>query len=94
MSESEALAYKENVSNPIDFFILNGRMSFQGLLLDSAELKVTLISPKGIAYRYVVKEKGKDFYDVINLTQLPKGRYYIYINLDDSIYNTRKHVEV
>ena len=94
LSESEALAYKENVSNPIDFFILNGRMSFQGLLLDSAELKVTLISPKGIAYRYVVKEKGKDFYDVINLTQLPKGRYYIYINLDDSIYNTRKHVEV
>lgn len=94
LSESDALAYKENTSVPIDFFILNGRMTFSGLLLDDTELKVTLISPKGIAYRYMVKEKGKDTYNVINLRQLPKGRYYIYVNMDDYIYNTRQHVEV
>lgn len=94
LSESDAIAYKENTSNPIDFFILNGRMSFSGMLLDDSVLKVTLISPKGIAYRYSVKEKGSENYNVINLTKLPKGRYYIYVNLDDSIYNTRKYVEI
>lgn len=94
LTESEALAYKENISTPIDFFILNGRMTFNGLLLDDSELKVTLISPKGIAYRYMVKEKGKNSYNVIDLTKLPKGRYYIYVNLDDYIYNTRQHVEL
>lgn len=94
LTESEALSYKENTSTPIDFFILNGRMTFSGLLLDEIELKVTLISPKGIAYRYIVKEKGKDTYNVVNLRQLPKGRYYIYVNIDDSIYNTLQYVEV
>lgn len=94
LSESEALAYKQNTGTPITFFILNGRMTFDGMLLDSSELKVTLISPKGIAYRYNVKDKGSDEYRVINLTTLPKGRYYIYVNLNEYIYNTLQHVEI
>lgn len=94
LSESEALAYKQNTGTPITFFILNGRMTFDGMLLDSSELKVTLISPKGIAYRYSVKDKNSDEYRVINLTTLPKGRYYIYVNLNEYIYNTLQHVEI
>ena len=94
LTEADALAYKENSSNPISFFILNNRMSFQGLLLNSAELKVTLISPKGIAYRYTVKEQGKDEYKVLNLNDLPKGRYYIYVNLDDTIYNSTQYIVI
>lgn len=94
LTESDALAYKENSSNPISFFILNNHMSFQGMLLDSAELKVTFISPKGIAYRYTVKEAGEDKYKVLNLNNLPKGRYYIYVNLDNTIYNTTQYVEI
>ncbi|MCH5167894.1 MAG: aryl-sulfate sulfotransferase [Erysipelotrichales bacterium] len=94
LTEQEALAYKENTNNPLEFFILNGRMTFRGFVLASSELKVTLISPKGIAYRYNIKETGADDYSPINLTALPKGRYYVYINLDDSIYNTQQYVEV
>ncbi len=94
LSEKDALAYKENTANPLDFFILNKRMTFQGMLMNSATLKVTLISPKGVAYRYVVKESGSETYRVIDLSALPKGRYYIYVNLDDSIYNTQQHIEL
>ena len=94
LSEEEALNYKENTANPLEFFILNGRMEFSGFVLDSSLLRVTLISPKGIAYRYTIKEKDSDVYQRINLNVLPKGRYYIYINLDDEIYNTQQYVEV
>lgn len=94
LTEKEALKYAVNEDCFISFYMYNRRFKLNGILPDSSSLKVTFISPRGIAYRFNMKNANKDLKDFIDLTKLPSGRYYVYVDLDNKVYNTLQHIEI
>lgn len=94
LTEEEALSYKEYTANPLAFTMHNNRLSFEGVIPEEMTLKVTLISPKGTAYRFNLKDAYGTMKDFVNISSLPGGRYYVYVNLNNFIYNTKQYVEL
>lgn len=94
LSEQEALKYAESDFLSISFIMYNNRIKFFGAIPESMEAKITFISPSGKAYRYLLKEANKEAKDFIILDDLPKGRYYVYANWDEYVYNTGQHIEI
>ncbi len=94
LSEEEALKYQNNEKLDVAFIMYNNRIKFYGAIPNSMGVKITFISPSGKAYRYLLKEKNKDAKDFIILNKLPKGRYYIYANWDDYVYNTGQYIVI
>lgn len=94
LTEEEALKYQSNEILDIAFIMYNNRIKFYGAIPTSMSAKITFISPSGKAYRYLLKEKNQEAKDFIILNRLPKGRYYIYANWDDYVYNTRQYIEI
>ena len=72
----------------------NKRFKLIGFVPDEMEMKVSFISPKGTAYRYVMKEANKELKDFINISLLPKGRYYVYVDMGGYVYNTTEYIEI
>lgn len=95
ISEKEALEYKNNTAAfiPIDYF--NSRLSISADLTFIDELQVVFISPSGKSYRHYLK-KNKDDKGSVSLlvNNLPKGRYYVYINMDGIRYNTKQYIVI
>ena len=94
LSEEDALKYQANESLDITFFMYNNRFRFIGAIPEAMEAKVTFISPSGKAYRYLLKEANKDVKEFIILDKLPKGRYYVYANWGNIVYNTTQFIEI
>lgn len=94
LSESDALKYQTNETNFITFSLINKRLKLLGNIPDNMEFKVTLITGNGKAYRYTLKSKDKEKKEYIDISSLESGRYYIYVNLDNYIYNTTQYIDI
>lgn len=94
LKEEEALKYATNEDCFITFQMYNKRFKLIGVVPNKMSMKVTFISPKGVAYRYTMKEEYKDMKDFINISLLPKGKYYVYVNMGDHVYNTTEYIEI
>ena len=94
LTEEEALKYKTSENCPISFELINKQFAMSGVLPDELDLKVTFISTRGKAYRFTLKEINEEMKLSVNLTSLPKGRYYVYANIGDKVYDTREYIEL
>lgn len=94
LSEEEALKFQNSENLEISFLMYNNRIKFYGAIPSSMRANVVFISPSGRAYRYLLKKANEDAKDFIILDNLPKGRYYVYAEWDDYMYNTGQHIEV
>lgn len=94
LTEEEALKYEQNEALMISFSLHDNRFTLKGYVPDNMDMRITLISPSGKAYRYLLKEKDKKIKQFIDLSGIPKGRYYIYVNMDKYVYNTTLHLEL
>lgn len=94
LSEDEALKYASNEPLFITFQMYNKRFRLIGSVPEKMDMKITFISTRGIAYRYILKEKNQDIKDFIIISDLPKGRYYVYVNMNEFIYNTTEYIEI
>lgn len=95
LSEEEALKYKDSTETiPLSFELVNRQFAFVGLMPDEFDIKVAFISTRGKAYRFNLKEANKDMKVSVNLSTLPKGRYYVYAEIGDDIYDTREYIEI
>ena len=94
LTEEEALKYKSNEDCFITFQMYNKRFKLIGVVPDKMDMKVTFISAKGVAYRYTMKEANKEMKDYINISLLPKGKYYVYVNMGEHVYNTTEYIEI
>lgn len=95
LSEEEALKYKDSIETiPLSFELVNRQFAFVGLMPDEFDIKVAFISTRGKAYRFNLKEANKDMKVSVNLSTLPKGRYYVYAEIGDDIYDTREYIEI
>lgn len=94
LSESEALEFKNSVNQEIVFEIHNNKFSFVGYYPKDTSVNVTFISPRGKAYKYVLKESGQDIKDFINLSKLKSGRYYVFAEIDGEKYNIGNYIDI
>ncbi len=94
LTRDDALKFEQNRALYIEFSMHDNRFSLEGALPDEVDLKVTFISPSGKAYRYLLKEANKDIKQFINLSKLPSGKYFIYVNLGEEVYNTTLYLEI
>lgn len=94
LTEEDALKYQVNENCFITFQMYNKRFKLIGVVPNKMEMKVTFISPKGMAYQYMMKESGKDMLDFINVSLLPKGKYFVYVNMGEHVYNTTEYIEI
>lgn len=94
LTEDEALKFSVNSDCFITFQMYNNRFKLIGNVPDKMDMKVIFISPKGIAYRYTMKETSKELKDFIILSLLPKGKYYVYVNMGDHVYDTTEYIEI
>ena len=94
LSENDALEFKNSTSQEIIFEIHNNKFSFVGYYPKDTSVNVTFISPRGKAYKYVLKESGQDMKDFIDLSNLKSGRYYIFAEIDGEKYNIGNYVEI
>ena len=94
LTEEEALKYATNEDCFITFGMFNDRFKLIGSVPDHMDFRVTFISTKGVAYRYTLKEANKEMKDFLNLTLMPRGRYYVYVNMGDYVYNTTEYIEL
>lgn len=95
LSEEEALKFKNTDETvKLSFELVNNQFSFVGLMPDEYEIKVTFISTRGKAYRYTLKEANKEMKVSVNLSSLPKGRYYVYAEMGNKVYDTREYIEL
>ena len=94
LSENEALKYATNEDCFISFQMYNKRFKLIGVVPQKMEMKVTFISAKGMAYRYTMKEANKDIKEYINVSLLPKGKYYVYVDMGGHVYNTTEYIEI
>ena len=94
LTEEEALAYATNEDCFISFQMYNNRFKLLGAVPEEMDMRVTFISTRGVAYRYTMKEANGELKDFINLSGLPEGRYYVYVNMGDYVYNTTEYIEI
>ena len=94
LTEEEALKYAVNEDCFITFGMFNDRFKLIGSVPDHMDFRVTFISTKGVAYRFTLKEANKEMKDFLNLTLMPRGRYYVYVNMGDYVYNTTEYIEL
>ncbi len=94
LSESEALEFKNSINQEVVFELHNNKFSFVGYYPLDCSLDVVFISPRGNAYKYTFKEKGKEMNDYINLSKLKSGRYYVFAVINGEKYNIGNYVEV
>lgn len=94
LSESEAINYKNSEVLPISFELINKQFALVGTVPDYLDFKVTFISTRGNAYRYTLKDVNGELLLNVDLSSLQAGRYYIYVNMGDKIYNTREYIEL
>ena len=94
LTEEEALKFKVSENCPISFELINKQFSMVGAIPDELALKVTFISTRGKAYQYTLKEENKEMKVSVNLASLPKGRYYVYANIGNKVYDTREYIEL
>ncbi len=71
---------------------------FQIYIADGSDkpIKITFISNEGEGYQYVVKTENDEPGDIddINLTELPNGKYFVFVEYDGVIYNSTQYVIV
>lgn len=94
LSKIEALNYKNSVLQDVSFEIHDNKFSLVGYFTEGSYIDVILISPKGKAYKYVLKEKNQEIKNYINLSGLEKGRYYLYTDINGDSYNTGKYIDI
>lgn len=94
LSERDALAYKTGEVLPISFELINRQFALVGTIPNNLDFKVTFISTRGNAYRYTLKDSDGDMLLNVDLSPLQAGRYYIYVNMGDKVYNTREYIEL
>ena len=94
LTEEEALAYATNEDCFISFQMYNNRFKLLGAVPEEMDMRVTFISTRGVAYRYTMKEANGELKDFINLSGMPEGRYYVYVNMGDYVYNTTEYIEI
>lgn len=94
LKESEALKFATNENCFISFQMYNKRFKLIGVVPKKMDMKVTFITTKGVAYRYTMKEANKDMLDFINLSLLPKGKYFVYVEMGGHVYNTTEYIEI
>ena len=94
LSEIEALNYKNSFLQDVSFEIHDNKFSLVGYFTEGSYIDVILISPKGKAYKYVLKEKNQEIKNYINLSGLEKGRYYLYTDINGDSYNTGKYIDI
>lgn len=94
LSESTALEFKNSTNQEVIFEIHNNKFSFVGYYPKDTSVNVIFISPRGKAYKYILKESGQDMKDFIDLSKLKSGRYYIFAEIDGDKYNIGNYVEV
>lgn len=94
LSEAEAAQYVNNTPNSTALFLMNNRLQFEGSAPIDMEISATVISPKGAAYKFVLKEEGSEEILKADLNSLPKGRYYIFVTVDNTVYNTKYFIEL
>lgn len=94
LKEVDALKYKTSENCPISFELINKQFAMVGALPDELDLKVTFISTRGKAYRFTLKEANEEMKVSVNLSSLPNGRYYVYANIGDKVYDTREYIQL
>lgn len=94
LTEEEALKFASNDDCFITFQMYNNRFKLIGNVPDNMDMKVTFISTKGTAYRYTMKETNGELKDFIILSLLPKGKYYVYVNMGSHVYDTTEYIEI
>lgn len=94
LSEKEALEYSNSDIQEITFEIHNNRFSLVGYYTLDSTIDIVLISPRGNAYKYVLKTEGEEMKDFINLSELKSGKYYLFAKINGTMYNTTKYIEI
>lgn len=94
LSESESVKYNQNIPNSISLFLMNNMLKFNGSVPTEMKVSLTAISLKGVGYKYSLKDSGSDVLYQANLNSLPNGRYYIFLTVDEKIYNSKYFVEI
>lgn len=94
LSGEEALSYKTSEPLFISYMMYNNRFKLVGAVPEEMDMKVTFIALSGHAYQYTLKEEGKTIKDFLILDKLPKGRYYVYVNMGNKVYNATEYIEI
>ena len=94
LSEKEALNYKNSEPQEISFEIHDNKFSLVGHFTKGSYIDIILISPKGKAYKYALKEKDQEMKNYVNLSGLAKGRYYLFTDINGDSYNTGKYIDI
>ena len=88
----EAVKYADNYKMNFPFAVNSGQFISKISPLKNDIINVVFINLQGDAYRFKLKEKGTRDVKVLDITTLPKGKYYIYLEFNDKYYNTLSHV--
>lgn len=94
LSEDEALNYKNSTLQDVSFEIHDNKFSLVGYFTKGSCIDIILISSKGKAYKYTLKEKNEDMRNYINLSGLSDGRYYLFTDINGDSYNTGKYIDI
>lgn len=94
LTEEEALEYQNSISQEIEFEVHNNRFSLVGYFTLTSKVDVVFISPRGKAYKYVLKEENEKIKDYIDLSGLKAGKYYIFADINGERYNITQYIEI
>lgn len=94
ISEEQALEYKDSINQEVEFEVHNNRFSLVGYFTLTSKIDVIFISPRGKAYKYVLKEENKETKDYLDLSNLKAGKYYVFADINGEKYNITKYLEI
>lgn len=92
-SEIVQLVGKAQESVPYEFGYSSGVIEHNVLFMSSDEAKLVLIDDNKNGAIYELKLKGESESKKI-ITDLAKGKYYVYVYENDVMYKTDKHIEI
>ncbi len=81
-----------NASVPYEFGYSKGMIEHNVVFMDSDEVKLVLVKDNKEGYVYNLKEKDKEANKIV--TDIPSGKYYVYVLENGEMYKTDSYLEI
>ena len=88
----DAMKYADNYKLHFPFAVNSGQFISHISPLSDDVINIVFINLQGDAYKFKLKGKNDVDVAIIDISTLPKGKYYIYLEYNDKYYNTLSHV--
>lgn len=92
LDAEEAVKYADNYKLSFSFAVNSGHFISNVIPLKNDVINVVFINLQGKAYRFKLKGEKDESVAILDITDIPKGKYYIYLELNGRYYNTLSHV--